>query len=67
VPPDTPISPFIIARIIHAALVLGVMMFWAVAWYVGAGASLPVDAVPDRKVLYLGLFLVSGVLFGAAM
>ena len=66
-PPDTPVSPFIIARIIHAALVLGVMTFWAVAWYVGAGASLPVDAVPDRKVLYLGLFLFSAVLFGAAM
>lgn len=66
-PPNAPVSPFVIARIIHAALVLGVMMFWAVAWYVGAGVSLPVNAVPDRKVLYLGLFLFSAVLFGAAM
>jgi hypothetical protein len=67
VPPAAPVSPSIIARIIHASLVLGVMMFWAVAWYVGTKASLPISAVPDRKVLYLGLFLISAVLFGAAM
>jgi hypothetical protein len=28
---------------------------------------MPVSAVPDRRVLYLGLFLISAVLFGAAM
>lgn len=66
-PPSAPISPAITARIIHAALVLGVMLFWAVAWYVGTRTSLPVSAVPDRRVLYFGLFLVSAVLFGAAM
>ena len=27
---------------------------------------MPVSAVPDRKVLYLGLFLMSAVVFGAA-
>jgi hypothetical protein len=66
-PPSAPVSPAITARIIHAALVLGVMLFWAVAWYVGTRTSLPVSAVPDRRVLYLGLFLISAVLFGAAM
>jgi hypothetical protein len=66
-PPTAPISPSISARIIHAALVLGVMLFWAVSWYVGTRVSLPVSAVPERRVLYIGLFLVSGLLFGAAM
>lgn len=28
---------------------------------------MPVSAVPDRRVLYLGLFVFSAVLFGAAM
>jgi putative copper export protein len=65
--PSDPVSPAITARIIHAALVLGVMLFWGVAWYIGPKTSMPVSAVPDRKVLYLGLFLVSAVLFGAAM
>ncbi|MBA3445051.1 MAG: hypothetical protein H0T58_09410 [Gemmatimonadales bacterium] len=65
-PPSAPVSPAITARIIHAALVLGIVLFWAVAWY-GGTSSLPVSAVPDRRVLYLGLFLVSAVLFGAAM
>lgn len=46
---------------------LGVILFYAVAWYVGTKTSMPVSAVPDRRVLYLGLFLVSAVLFGAAM
>ncbi|MFL5402508.1 MAG: hypothetical protein ACJ8BF_06785 [Gemmatimonadales bacterium] len=66
-PPAAPVSPAISARIIHAALVLGLMMFWAVSWYVGTRISLPVSVVPERKVLYLGLFLMSAVLFGAAM
>ncbi|MGH7510553.1 MAG: hypothetical protein ACREMZ_13930 [Gemmatimonadales bacterium] len=66
-PPSAPVSPAITARIVHASLVLGVMLFWAVAWYVGSRASMPVSAVPDRRVLYLGLFLVSAALFGAAM
>lgn len=62
-----PVSPAITARIIHAALVLGIMMFWAVAWLIGKSATMPVSALPDRRVLYLGLFLISAVLFGAAM
>lgn len=65
-PPSAPISPAISARIIHAALMLGVILFYAVAWYVGSRSSMPVSAVPDRRVLYLGLFLLSAVLFGAA-
>jgi hypothetical protein len=66
VPPASPVTPGISARIIHAALMLGVIMFYAVAWYVGTKTSMPVSAVPERRVLYLGLFLVSAMVFGAA-
>ena len=66
-PAAAPVSPAITARIIHAALVLGIMMFWGVAWFIGRAATMPVSALPDRRVLYLGLFLISAVLFGAAM
>lgn len=66
-PPAAPISPAISARIIHAALVLGVVLFWAVAWYLGTSISLPISAIPDRRVLYLGLALLSAILFGAAV
>ena len=66
-PPASPVSPGISARIIHAALVLGIVLFWAIAWYVGANTSMPVSAIPNRPVLYVGLTLVSAVLFGAAM
>jgi hypothetical protein len=65
--PSEPVSPSITARVIHAALVLGVMLFWAVAWFIGSNSPMPVSALPDRRVLYVGLFLVSAVLFGAAM
>jgi hypothetical protein len=67
VPPSAPVSPAISARIIHAALVSGVILFCGAAWYIGSNISMPVSAVPDRRVLYLGLILASGVLFGAAM
>lgn len=66
-PPSAPMSPAISARIIHGSLMLGVILFYAVAWYVGSKASMPVSAVPDRRLLYLGLFFVSAVLFGAAV
>ena len=66
-PPAAPVSPAISARIIHAALVLGVILFWAVAWYIGSNTSMPVAAIPDRRVLYVGLAAVSAVLFGAAV
>lgn len=59
-------SPAISARIVHAALVLGMMMFWVVAWYVGSNASVPASAIPNRPVLYVGLAVTSSVLFGAA-
>jgi hypothetical protein len=42
------------------------VLFWAVSWYAGA-TSVPVAALPDRRVLYLGLFLVSATLFGGAV
>ena len=64
-PPAAPVSPMITARIIHAALMLVVVLFWAVSCFAGA-TSRPVDTLPDRRVLYLGLFLVSALLFGAA-
>ena len=66
-PPDRAVSPAISARIIHAAMVLGVVMFWAGAWYVGASASLPVPTIANRRVLYVGLVAVSAILFGAAV
>lgn len=66
-PPAAPMSPAISARIIYAALVLGVMLFLGVSLYVGSNSPVPASALPDRRVLYLGLFVVSAVLFGAAM
>jgi hypothetical protein len=62
-----PVSPAISARIIHAALVLGVLTFWLVAWYLGHTSAVPAEALPDRRVLYVALALVSATLFGAAM
>jgi hypothetical protein len=61
----TPVSPAIRARIIHGALVLGVVMFWLLAWAI-RDRSLPAEALPDRRVLYVGLALLSATLFGAA-
>ena len=66
-PPAAPVSPAISARIIHAALVIGVLMFCLVAWLLGRVSAMPVYALPDRRVLYIALFLVSAILFGAAM
>jgi hypothetical protein len=66
-PPGAPVSPSISARIIHGALMLGVVMFWLVAWFVAGRTALPVDALPDRRVLYIALALVSAGLFGGAM
>ena len=65
--PSAPISPTVSARIVHAALMLGVMLFFGIGWYVGSRTSMPVSAVPDRRVLYVALFLLSAVLFGAAV
>jgi hypothetical protein len=62
-----PVSPAINARIIHAALVMGVVLFWLVAWYIGRNQTEPIYSLPDRRVLYIALFLASAVLFGAAM
>ena len=66
-PPNSPISPAISARVIHAALVLGVLMFWLIGWHIGQSAAVPADALPDRRVLYVALALVSATLFGGAM
>jgi hypothetical protein len=65
-PPAGGLSAAASARMIHAALVLGVVLFWGVAWYTGNTITMPVAALPDRKVLYIALFVVSAVLFGAA-
>jgi hypothetical protein len=67
VPPSGVVSPSISARIIHAALVLGVLMFWLVGWYIGQSSAVPADALPDRRVLYVALAVVSAALFGGAM
>jgi hypothetical protein len=62
-----PVSPAISARVIHGSLVMGVVLFWLVAWYLGRSQTLPISSLPDRRVLYLALFLASAVHFGAAM
>jgi hypothetical protein len=67
VPPGAPVSPSISARIIHGSLVLGVLLLCLVAWFVAGRTALPVDVLPERRVLYIALFLVSAVLFGGAM
>jgi hypothetical protein len=66
-PAGAPVSPAINAKIIHAAMVIGIVMFWLVAWYLGRTPAMPVYALPDRRVLYIALFLVSATLFGAAI
>jgi hypothetical protein len=59
-----PVSPLIGARLIHAALVLGVVLFCLVAWLVEDAT--PSVWLPDRRVLYTCLTVVSATLFGAA-
>jgi hypothetical protein len=63
--PAAPISPSIRARIIHGALVLGILLFWVLAWAIRE-RSLPAEALPNRRVLYIALAVVSATLFGAA-
>jgi hypothetical protein len=67
VPPRGPASAAINARIIHAALVLGVLTFGLIAWFIGRASAVPAEALPDRRVLYIALTLVSAGLFGGAM
>jgi len=64
-PPADAISPSIRARIIHGALVLGILMFGAVAFAI-RDRSIAAEALPDRRVLYVALALVSAIMFGAA-
>jgi len=59
-----PVSPSISARLIHAALVVGVVLFCLVAWFVEIPR--PSEELPDRRVLYISLTVVSAALFGAA-
>ena len=66
-PPSGPVSPALSARIIHAALVLGVVTFWLVAWYIGRSEPVPAEALPDRRVLSVALALGSATLVGGAM
>ena len=66
-PPSSQVSPTISARIIHAALVLGVLMFWLIGWHIGQSSAVPADALPNRRVLYVALAVVSATLFGGAM
>jgi len=63
--PGMAISPSIRARIIHAALVLGIVMITVLSWAI-RDRSMPAEALPDRKVLYIALALASATLFGAA-
>ena len=65
-PPAGAASPAIRARIIHAALVMGIVTFGVLAWATQE-RSLPAEALPQRRVLYIGLALISAALFGGAM
>jgi hypothetical protein len=60
----TPVSPSISARLIHGALVLCVVLFCLVAQF--AQSPVPAVGLPDRRVLYISLTVVSATLFGAA-
>ena len=66
-PSTAPVPPGISARIIHACLVLGVLLLGLVAWFVAGRTALPIAVLPERRVLYIALFLVSAALFGGAM
>jgi hypothetical protein len=58
------VSPAVSARLVHAALVLGVVLFCLVAW--AMGSAVPSEGLPNRRVLYVSLTVVSATLFGAA-
>jgi hypothetical protein len=42
-------------------------MFCLAAWYLAQSSSIPTHSLPDRRVLYGALFIVSARLFGAAI
>jgi hypothetical protein len=65
VPRADAISPSIRARIIHGALVFGIVLFAALSLAV-RNRSVPTDVLPDRRLLYIALALASATLFGAA-
>jgi hypothetical protein len=65
VPKGIGVSPSIRARIIHGALVLGIVMISVVSWAI-RDRSVPTEALPDRRVLYIALALSTPTLFGAA-
>ncbi|HEU4700340.1 MAG TPA: hypothetical protein VFS40_14245 [Gemmatimonadales bacterium] len=59
-------SPSLSARLVHGAIVAGVLVFFILAGVVGERAGRPAWAVPERKVLYLLLFAVTVGMFAAA-
>lgn len=65
-PPKPPASPAVTARIIHASLVTGVVLVFAVAWYLGRQTNPPPSA-PAARPLYLVLILMAVGLFAGAV
>jgi hypothetical protein len=65
-PPKAAASPALTARIIHASLVIGVLLFFAVAWFLGSRTSPPPSA-PSARALYLVLILGAAGLFAGAV
>ena len=53
-PPGAPVSPAISARIIHAALVIGVLLFCLVAWYLGRASPVPATSQDEWWRVNLG-------------
>jgi hypothetical protein len=64
-PKPEAVSPSIRARIIHGALVVGIVMFAALSLAL-RDRTVPAEALPDRRLLYIALALASATLFGAA-
>jgi F0F1-type ATP synthase membrane subunit c/vacuolar-type H+-ATPase subunit K len=65
VPARAPASPAFTARIIHGALVMGVLLFWAAVWYLGTQTASPASALPSGP-LYLALIMMTAVSFAGA-
>jgi F0F1-type ATP synthase membrane subunit c/vacuolar-type H+-ATPase subunit K len=58
--------PTLSARIVHGAIVAGLLLFFVVAGAVGGRRTGAMTTQPDRKPLYLALFVVTAAMFGAA-
>jgi O-antigen ligase len=61
-----PAPPSLSARIVHGAIVAGLLLFFVLARIMGERRAESVATQPDRKPLYLALFMVTAAMFAAA-